>query len=132
MSEEEKPILDLPEKEEKPKTYSLIGYTALGILFIGVVMQMMHAPYWFLFMVVGMGIMTVRTTVIFIRKRRSFFEWSSFIGRNLLFLAVLLYFSGTTRSSSIFIPAFVAFLVGLIGSYIYKGKETSDGEDLDL
>ncbi len=132
MTDEEKPILDLPEKDEKPKTYSLIGYVSLGILFIGVLMQMMHIPHWFLFMAVGMGLMTIRTTIIFIRKKRSFFEWSSFVGRNLLFLAVLLYFSGTTRSASIFIPAFVAFLVGFIGSYVFKGHDSSEDEDVDL
>lgn len=132
MFQEDKPILDSPEKEIKASTYPLLGYVSLGILFLGVILQMMHISGWFWLMAIGMLIMTIRTTIIFLRKRRNFFEWSYFVGRHLLFLAALLHFSGTTRTSAIFIPAFVAFLLGVIGSFVMKNANDTDDEDLDL
>jgi hypothetical protein len=129
--EKEEFILDKPETYSKPKDYNWLGYTSLGILTIGVGLEMFHFPFWIPIVLIGMAGMTGRSILLFIQKKRPAFAWFYFIGRILLFIAAGLYFSKLVMNPKLFYLPLLCFLIGL-GLVMFSKKEATDESTDDI
>jgi hypothetical protein len=123
----ERIILDQPDTAPiKVNTYNGLGYAALGVFAIGIVMQMFHISGWIWLVIAGMGAMGLRSTMIFVQKKHAAFAWFYFIGRILLFVAAGIYFSGLTKEPKLFFVPLACFLIGLILVFFTKNQESED------
>ena len=123
----ERIILDQPETPPvKVKTYNGLGYAALGVFAIGIVMQMMHTAGWLWPVLIGMGTMGLRSTMIFVQKKHAAFAWFYFFGRIMLFVTAGVYFSGLTKEPKLFLIPLGCFLIGLILVFLNKNQESED------
>lgn len=123
----ERIILDQPETAPvKVKTYNGLGYAALGVFAIGIVMQMLHTPGWLWLVLIGMGTMGLRSTMTFVQKKHAAFAWFYFFGRIMLFVTAGIYFSGLTKEPKLFFIPLTCFLIGLILVFFTKNQENED------
>lgn len=118
-------ILDAPERKPKKQKYLLLGYLSLLLMAAGVVMQMMHWPFWAWPVLVGSAGMIVRSILFFVRKPQRPFAWAYFLGRTSLIGGLIIYFFRATYSKWIFVPAFVFFLAGVVMVLFDRSKEAS-------
>jgi hypothetical protein len=129
--EEEEFILDKPEIQVKLKDYNWLGYSSLGVLTIGVLLQMFHLQFWMPLVLVGMAGMTTRSILLFTQKTRPIFAWFYFSGRILLFVAAGLYFSKLVMDPRLFYLPLICFLIGL-GFVMFSNKENTDERTDDI
>lgn len=131
LKDREELILDKPEIPIKPKDYNWLGYSSLGILTIGVVLQMLHFRFWTVLVLIGMAGMSVRSVLLFLQKKRPAFAWFYFSGRILLFVAAGLYFSKLIMDPRLFYLPLLCFLIGL-GLVMFSKKDVSDESTDDI
>jgi len=131
QKDQEEFILDKPEIPVKPKDYNWLGYSSLGVLTIGVVLQMVHFRFWTPLVLIGMAGMTVRSILLFMQKKRPTFAWFYFSGRILLFVAAGLYFSKLIMDPRLFYLPLLCFLFGL-GLVMFSKKDVSDESTDDI
>jgi hypothetical protein len=129
--EKEAFILDKPEIQAKPKDYNWLGYSSLGVLTIGVALQMFHFRFWIPLVLLGMAGMTTRSILLFLQKKRPIFAWFYFTGRILLFVAAGLYFSKLIMDPRLFYLPLVCFLIGL-GFVMFSKKDVTDESTDDI
>jgi hypothetical protein len=118
-------ILDAPDPKPRKQKYLLLGYVSLALMALGVIMQMLHWPFWMWPVLIGSVGMIVRSVLFFIRKPQRLFAWAYFFGRIALIGGLLVYFFRTTNSKWVFVPAFCFFFIGVVLTMFDKSKEAS-------
>jgi hypothetical protein len=121
-------ILDQFDEDQTPRWFEhwTVVYLPLALFILGLIFRFQHWPFALLLISSGLMAIMLRNLVFFFSKRRPFGEWAYFVGRMVLFAALILHFAFRMYSIKRIFVALIFFAIGVAIYWLTKNKANDD------